>query len=175
MPLNSVVAHYSSDSTFAPRFLELINILSEIMNEVIVVTTNETLAGYVFSQDNVTLIARPNIGYDFYSYKVGLYKLIESHKLGDTFFINSSFLITDSTKFQKCLTQAINLLDKSDLVGITKSLQFSAHVQSYFLAIGEESLKTQWCKDWFASIEPRDSKTEVIYRYEIGLTTSRTN
>lgn len=172
MPLNSVVAHYSRDSTFAPRFLELINILSNIMDEVIVVTTNETLAGYNFCQDNVTLIARPNIGYDFYSYKVGLYKLIDSHKLGDTFFINSSFLITDSAKFQKCVSQAITLLDKSDLVGITKSLQFSTHVQTYFLAIGEESLKTQWCKEWFANIEPRDSKVEVIFRYEIGLTTT---
>lgn len=172
MPLNSVVAHYSRDNTFAPGFLELINILSKIMDEVIVVTTSETLAGYVFCQDNVTLITRPNIGYDFYSYKVGLYKLIESDKLGDTFFINSSFLITDSTQFQKCVLQVITLLDKSDLVGITKSFQFSTHVQSYFLAIGDQSLKTQWCKEWFASIEPRDSKIEVIYRYEIGLTTT---
>jgi rhamnosyltransferase len=167
---NSVVAHYSEDSTFTPSFVELINILSRNMDEVIVVTTNVSLSGYEFRQNNVSVTARPNIGYDFYSYKVGLNKLTESNRVGDTFFINSSFFITDSVQFENCILQAIEHLDQSDLVGVTKSLQFSTHVQSYFLAIKEQSLEAQWCKEWFSNIEPKDSKIEVIYMYEIGLT-----
>jgi len=172
MALYSVVAHFSRDNTFTPSFIELIDILSRNMDEVIVVTTNRTLADFDFCKENVSLIARPNVGYDFYSYKVGLSKLAESDKCGDTFLINSSFLITDPLQFEKCILNAISLLDQSDLVGITKSMQFSTHVQSYFLAIKEQSLGMQWCKDWFSSIEIRDSKFEVIFMYEIGLTTT---
>jgi rhamnosyltransferase len=139
------------------------------MEEVIVVSTNESLTGYKFHQSNVTLIVRPNLGYDFYSYKVGLSKLVASKKAGNVFFINSSFLVTNPIKFEESLISASKLLEDSDLVGITKSNQFSTHVQSYFFGINAKSLETQWLKDWFASIEPRNSKTEVIFMYELGL------
>ena len=166
----AVVAHYSEEGFFSSNFIEMVNLFANILDHVCVVTTNDSLSSVTFSKRNVSLISRPNLGYDFYSYKVGLNHLQETGKYGDVLFVNSSFLVTNFHLFEDCVLMALNLLDDSDLIGITKSRQFSVHLQSYFFIIKESVISKDWFMEWFSRIEPKNSKLEVIFSYEIGLT-----
>ena len=167
----AVIAHYSSENYFSSSFTQLVSVLANSLSEVVVVTTNQSLASFSTELTNVSIISRPNIGYDFYSYKVGWKYLYEQEKYGDVIFTNSSYLITNLELFNKAVSDVIRELDSSDLVGITKSSQFSPHIQSYFFGISELSQDSQWWKDWINDIQPKNSKIDVIFSYELGMTT----
>ncbi len=166
----AVIAHYSSENYFSSSFIKLVGVLANSVSEVVVVTTNQSLSSFSTDLTNVSIISRPNIGYDFYSYRVGWTYLYEQEKYGDTIFTNSSYLITNLELFNRAVEVAIHELDSSDLVGITKSSQFSPHIQSYFFGISERSQKSQWWRDWIYEIQPKNSKLDVIFSYELGMT-----
>jgi lipopolysaccharide biosynthesis protein len=168
--VNAIVAHFDSNNEFNSMFLNLLEVLASVVDSVVVVTTSNIDVSQYALHENVKCIVRPNIGYDFYSYRVGVNALEGSDHIDSILFINSSILITDKTKFQSTLIEMITALKNYKVVGYTCSLQIEMHIQSYLFAIRGECLFEKWFIDWSSSIRPLNSKMELILEFELGFT-----
>lgn len=112
---------------------------------------------------------RPNVGYDFYSYRVGVHLACADRNCSELFIVNSSILILDPSRF-RWLLQEISMPERRAPVrGLTESTQFSWHLQSYLLYFDLRRLPEDWVKQFFERVEPVNTKLEVILRYELGL------
>ena len=69
----AIVAHHDIQNSWDKNFLELLRVLSDTADRCIVVTTAKSMDLLPESLRHITLIKRPNVGYDFYSYRVGIY------------------------------------------------------------------------------------------------------
>lgn len=169
----AIVAHYDPDNIWDPNFIELLRTINEVTEHTIVVTTNEDIEDPPFELINTMLIRRPNVGYDFYSYRVGAYlALSQFSSVSGLFFINSSLLLLDSSRFKNLLEE----LSRTDIFcsvrGVTESWQISWHLQSYLIYFELGSLPSGWVQDFFNKIEPVNDKFEVVVKYEIGLSSA---
>ena len=67
----AIVAHFDADNKWQENFLQTLSIINKVVDKTILVTTSQNIDNLPLEFSNVKLIKRPNIGYDFYSYKVG--------------------------------------------------------------------------------------------------------
>jgi rhamnosyltransferase len=171
MKVVATIAYYGDPNNISleKNFFEIVRIFSKICSQVVIVSTSELKQGYIKNYTNVLIIKRPNLGYDFYSYRVGLNFLVDNYKFDKIFFVNSSFILLDSRKFRETLYKMIILLKNNNLIGLSKSSQISEHIQSYLLLISYEICKKRWFYDFINLITLQDSKLNTIIKYEIGL------
>lgn len=165
----AVVAHFSPFNRLDENFILLINCLEAKFDKVVLVSTSLLTEEDTLLFPSIKFIIRPNIGYDFYSYKVGYEYLKKNHVFGNILFTNSSFYILNEEVFKKTLTFAIELSKNFDVVGMTSSRQISWHLQSYFLLINKRLLREVAMNAFFRSIQPLNSKFDLILQYELGL------
>ena len=165
----AIVAHFDANSLLEQNFREVLSCLEYVCDRVILVTTSdidlESTAGF----SKLTVIKRPNIGYDFYSYRVGLQHAFCEPHLENVILANSSFAVLDPQRFTSALERMIALGSDNDAVGATSSLQFGWHLQSYLALVGRKVLHSKWFREFVTGIEPLDTKIETILHYEIGL------
>lgn len=165
----AVVAHFDPENRFDATFETLLDCLLQVCDHVLVVSTcSPTLPAKRFD-NRVECIFRPNAGYDFYSYKVGIQHITSKSWNGSLFLVNSSFLITDRNKFIATLKEIKAPNNDLDMTSVTQSLQMGYHLQSYLLHLSPDARNSAWFADWVCSIQPRNSKQEIIALDEIGL------
>ncbi|MGX5840649.1 rhamnan synthesis F family protein [Mesorhizobium sp. ArgA1] len=168
MSINAaIVAHFDPNGRFEDNFVELIACLRTEFCRVIVVTTSEI--GVVKEIPGVEVVRRPNIGYDFYSYKVGLNKLLSCERIDRIALVNSSIILLNEDAFGSALHEMLSMCGSYDAVGATSSLQFGWHMQSYLMIFGKSVLKSKWFQSFIEDINPLNSKMDMIFKYEIGL------
>ena len=166
----AIVAHFNENGGVDDSFTSVLESLCLIFDRIILVSTSPISSFEIKSYRNVKLIVRPNIGYDFYSYKVGLIALSDiAENVGTVTLINSSFFILDALKFQNALLSLIEGAKKFKVIGLTKSKQFSLHLQSYLITFDGAIIKANWFKEFFMGVNPLNSKDDIIFNYEIGL------
>lgn len=165
----AIVAHFDPNDSVEANFLDLLVCLSTTFDRTVLVTTSKVEPSLVYSFPNLTVITRPNFGYDFYSYRVGLTFALENWQIGSALLVNSSFAILSRDAFCNALKRMLELIDSHDVVGATESLQFSWHIQSYLMLLGSSVLGQAWFRAFLASIEPTNSKFDTIARFELGL------
>ena len=169
---SSVIAHYE-DEEFDSNFYSLVGIISEFCDQVVVVTTSPETVNVPDLPRNVQILRRPNLGYDFLSYRVGIKRLEELGKPnGPLLLVNSSFIVTDDCLFRNAVESALRpSIDEkqNEVVGLTTSRQFREHVQSYFVYLPEKVLALDSVRKFWAGVQPKSSKFEVIVSYELGL------
>ena len=117
------------------NFLDILSVINNLLDKTIVVTTSQKISNLPREFINVKLIKRPNIGYDFYSYKVGYSNVLEEKNVESILFINSSFFLLDRIKFRNTLKKIIRKGSAEKVIGITSSKQYFHHLQSYLLYI----------------------------------------
>jgi rhamnosyltransferase len=147
----------------------MLHILRRKIDKIIGVTTAVKISDFPSDLKTVRLIRRPNIGYDFYSYRVGIHAVLAEYSIEGIFLLNSSFLILNSTLFQDLIETMCDSDRKSGVRGLTASKQFGWHLQSYLIYFDVRNLPTAWLEQFFEKIEPVNSKFEVVLKYEIGL------
>jgi rhamnosyltransferase len=167
----AVIAHFDVDDKIDENFFHVIVSLEKVFDGVVFVTTSNIPAIQCQAFHKTTMIVRPNIGYDFYSYKVGIEYASKAFGGCDILLVNSSFFVSDSQKFERLLCTIIKEAQSHDVVGLTGSHQIAWHAQSYLLMLTEKVLAEKEVKDFFRAIVPLNSKFEVILNYEIGLST----
>lgn len=167
MNICAVVAHYDVDDKLDANFRVLLSALEQVCDLIILVSTSCIPAEEIPTGSKITTILRPNIGYDFYSYRVGLDEIERRGEASRVFIVNSSFFILNKEKFLAALNDMLRQ-DEMAAVGITSSHQISLHLQSYLLLIGKNVLTTTWFKGYISSIQPQNSKFETIVHYEVG-------
>jgi lipopolysaccharide biosynthesis protein len=117
--------------------------------------------------NKVTILRKPNVGYDFGSWSVGLLTFPEICQAKEVLLLNDS----NSGPFG-ALGELLNKMNESpyDITGITDSLQHRYHIQSYMMHFKNNSLKNKAMVAFWQNIRSQSKKFDVVLAYELGLT-----
>jgi len=165
----AVVAHYDPDNILDATFHAILENLESFCDRIILVTTASLAPESLPTSPKIKTICRPNIGYDFYSYRVGIVNLLAEGGCDRMLLLNSSYLITDSAVYGKTIEAMVQQLDHADVIGITESRQWQWHIQSYLVAMTEVTVRSTWFQSWLETISPCNTKFETILSGELGL------
>lgn len=166
----AIFAHFDRDNIVDDYVIYYLSKLHEFDCDTVFVSTSDL----PLSEQNkirqycVAIIIKENVGYDFMSYKTGLLSSCVRYKDYDELI-----LCNDSVYGPLFgLSEAFNAFDASpcDFWGITKSKEIAPHIQSYFLVFKKSVILSSALEDFFSTVSTLNSKTEIIERYEIGLT-----
>lgn len=115
------------------------------------------------------VVIRENIGYDFGSYKLGI-EFLRKHNIQ-----LRQLLITNDSVFGPFndLTAILNKATDFDIYGMTDSIDFLYHLQSYFIIYNQRAVNSKTFFDFWNSVqlfdkEMREFKVKIIEKYEIG-------
>jgi lipopolysaccharide biosynthesis protein len=118
-----------------------------------------------FVRDRVTVLRKPNLGYDFGSWACGLAWDPDISRAKHVMLVNDS-LLGPFAGFEKVLAGFHE--SKADVYGLTDTTQFGYHLQSYFLGFANGVLEEQAMGRFWMSIRDETNKQRVIQRNEIG-------
>ncbi len=116
--------------------------------------------------DDVAIVRRPNVGYDFGSWSAVLTTWPEVAAKDLVVLMNDS-LVGPLGPLDDLLARIE--ASSADVWGPTRGLHPCPHLQSYLLAFRRGVLGREPLRGFFAGIEPQASKQAVIDTYEIGL------
>jgi len=167
-----VYSHYDQDDEIQDFVLETIQRLAGNNLNIVFVSTSKIESCSNLNKLSTfchTIIERDNIGYDFGSYKTGIFHIHELDK-------NPQFLIITNDSVYGPLFPIDNIIRNAseyDLYGITDSIDGAYHIQSYFIIYNNNVLRSDHFWNFWNSVELIDKKTkdfklEIIKRYEIG-------
>lgn len=165
----AVVAHFDPDNVLDPTFHAILEDLEALCETIILVSTSQLGAGSVPTSKKIQTILRPNIGYDFYSYRVGIAAMQAQGGCDRMLLLNSSYLVTDNDRYRSTMAQMLERLDQVEIVGVTQSRQWQWHLQSYLLAMRGDTVSSNWFQSWLSAISPHNTKIETILSGELGL------
>jgi len=165
----AVVAHFDPDDVLDPTLHGILEDLEALCDSVVLVTTSRLASDDLLRSKKIQTICRPNIGYDFYSYRVGISAVLQQGGCDRMLLLNSSYLVTDNHQYRDTMATMLQRLDDVDIVGVTQSRQWQWHLQSYLIALRGESVASSWFLSWLSTISPRNTKIETILSGELGL------
>jgi lipopolysaccharide biosynthesis protein len=115
---------------------------------------------------NVTVLRRPNVGYDFGSWATALDKYPKIAEADQVLLLNDSL----AGPFQP-VDHLLRHFDESgaDVWGMTDTNQFGHHLQSYCLGFKRGCLREEPLARFWRDVRVEQSRDDVIWRYEIGL------
>jgi len=163
-----VIAHYHPSGRFARYLIELIVELRRRGATIVVVSTG---LSDVAAQEIATLahvIRRENVGYDFWSYRVGIDYLGDLSRFERLIIFNSSFLVLEP---RSLCSKFLDTAGDADLLGLTYSREHKPHIQSYWICFNSHRiLRSEAFAQWWREMTPISDRQLVIERYELGLT-----
>ena len=166
----AVIAQWSKDEVLSLSTNRLISQLINCGFEVVLVSACESRNPLVLDGEilnKVTILRKPNVGYDFGSWSVGLLTFPEICQAKEVLLLNDSNAGPFGT-----LGELLDKMNESpyDITGITDSLQHRYHIQSFMMHFKNNSLNHQSMVAFWQSIRSQSSKLDVVLAYEIGLT-----
>jgi lipopolysaccharide biosynthesis protein len=114
----------------------------------------------------VTVLRRSNVGYDFGSWSIALARYPQIAHARSALLLNDS-LAGPFDEIDDLLAQLE--ASAADVWGLTDTMQFGHHLQSYCLGFRRGSLDAAPVKRFWKDIRVEASKEAVIWRNEIGL------
>lgn len=164
----AIFAHYDKDDIVDNYVYYYLEELKKVCSVVHCVSTAKLNTAHIeqLNRKGINVTCRPNIGYDFMSYKLGLslYDLIDF----DEVVICNDSVYGPFQPLEKVFCSE-NVSD-CDFWGITDSFQTTHHIQSYFVAFRKQAVNTMQFKDFWAEVKTLNNKQDIIDDYEIGLT-----
>jgi lipopolysaccharide biosynthesis protein len=114
----------------------------------------------------VTVVRRPNIGYDFGSWATALDRFPAIATSPHVLLLNDSLV----GPFQP-IGHLLERFHQSaaDVWGMTDTTQFRHHLQSYCLGFKGGTLREPSLSRFWRAVRVESSREDVIWRYEIGL------
>ena len=164
----AIFSHFDINGIGDAYLEDIFKMLMENMDKVVVVTTSGIDDFPLVSHDKIDVIFRENIGYDFYSYRIGIEYLGSTVDFEQLVLLNDSFYINENFSFQEYLDNS----KSSDIYAITSSNQIAFHLQSYFLVFNRKSLRSLWFYRFWNSVYVYKNKLKIVLDYEINLTQS---
>lgn len=162
-----VFAHYDQDNKIDEYVYYYLRELLIVAEKLVFVTVSDISFEDIqrLNNLNIDVIKRENIGYDFYSYKVG----IESFDISD---FDELILCNDSVYGP--LFPMKTIIDKMenkkcDFWGITEGFKIHRHLQSYFVVYKKRVFDSSSFKDFWKNMKVLGDKDLIVERYEIGL------
>lgn len=165
----AVIAHWAPDSTVSRSVAELTRVLSANEYRVVVVSTAQGAGPLMWPNPQpagVTILRRPNAGYDFGSWATALDRYPAVAGADQVLLINDS-LAGPFEPIDDLLARFEN--SKADVWGMTDTAQFGHHLQSYCLGFKNQKLRAAPLAGFWQGIRVEPSRDDVIWHYEIGL------
>ena len=166
-----IIAHYHKKGQIRSDIVNLIKLFSRSFEKIIFVSTNLNLSEKKKIKKLAIIITRPNYGYDFYSWRVGINYL--KNKLGINldkkrilFLLPSSLLYIKPSKLLKEFDK-IKSFDNR-VISLSKSWEICEHIQSDLLIFSLNLLKEKKILDWWNKIKKFKSRQVIIFKYELG-------
>ena len=162
-----VIAHYHPQGRVADYMVNLVKHLARKSNTIVFVSTGINDAAIETIEAYARVIRRDNIGYDFWSYKLGIDELGDLAGLERLLLLNSSFIATDPESLTPYFFEPV----KGPLIkGLTFSHEVNPHIQSYLFSFETSDLiRSSAFKEWWENMQPINDKDEVVRRYECGM------
>ena len=161
------MAHFDPDGLVAPHVRRQIQAWLAAPADVTVVSTADLNdADRDWLNAHVQLIQRPNEGYDFLSYRVGLQAAGDLGAYDEVIVCNDSF-VGPLRPYAEIL-QEMSRRD-CDFWGVTRSDRIKRHVQSFFVVFRPQVTRSDAFRTFWAEMSPLATRTQVIRRYEVGL------
>lgn len=169
-PKLAVVAQWSKSEVLSLSTNTLITQLIENGFEVVLVSACESLNHLVLDESTlqrITIVRKPNVGYDFGSWSIGLLTFPEISQAEEVLLLNDS----NSGPFGT-IAELLNQMNESpyDITGITDSLQHRYHIQSFMMHFKNNSLTHKAMVTFWQNIRSQNDKFDVVLAYELGLT-----
>ena len=171
-PRIALLAHWSASARVTRSFATLVRELQLHGYRVAVSSTTEVPDALQWPEevdvdlDALSVIRRPNLGYDFGSWSVALELLPQAAAAERTIIANDSMAGPFTT-----LRPFLEAFDACslDAWALTDTEQAGRHLQSYFLGFCDGVLQDRALAHFWSHIRCEPHKQEIIHRYELGL------
>jgi|GEM_PF-493923 len=169
-----VLAHFDPGGDFDPHVLHAIRMYRQVADRLVVVSAGGHRLPAAAARLVDTFIPRPNVGYDFGSWRQGIAALPP-----DAF---DEIICVNDSVYGPVFDLAPALTDPrvahADLWGMVLSEQpprpdgppRRRHLQSWFFAMRRPLIESAAFERFWAAVVPVASKQQVIERYEVGMT-----
>lgn len=162
-----VIAHYHPAGRVPDNLFGLVRRLRRLTTRIVFVSTGIADDQVPRLAPLAQVIARENVGYDFWSYRVGIEALGDLSGVDRLVILNSSFI----TLFPKrLLAQFTAAVDEPKLRGLTGCQHPLPHLQSYCVMFeSREFLHSEVFRRWWAELTPLSNRAEVVEKQELGM------
>jgi len=157
-------AHHSKDNKITKSVYRQIENWIDCGWKVIVVDSSEDQ--YLPWPKEVSVIHKPNIGYDFGSWAIGLHTMPHLFDVNKVLFANSG-VVGPFWSFSN-LMRDFEETD-ADFWGLTSNSDIDWHIQSYWFGFSNGTLSREPMKSFWENISTQPTKKHIIVKYEIGM------
>ncbi len=164
----AVLAHWAPDPLVGRSATELTRALRRHQYRVVLVSSAEGDGPLAWTDrpPGVTVLRRPNVGYDFGSWACVLARYPQIAEAPRVLLLNDS-LAGPFEPIDHLLEQFH--MSEADVWGMTDTTQFSYHLQSYCLGFLKGILQETSLARFWRGIRVERSREDVILQYEVGL------
>ncbi|MDC8745786.1 rhamnan synthesis F family protein [Xanthomonas campestris] len=164
----AVVAHFDAEGLLTEFTRRLLDELLSHAERIVLVSTRLAPEQALGLDDRITVIVRENVGYDFYSFRTGIFAIEALYSYDELIIANDSVVTIDRGGIGKAFAQMHDV--DCDVWGMTESLQVTRHLQSYFLVFRKSAFFSNYFDRFWRNVRVLDDKWEIILSYEVGLT-----
>lgn len=166
--------HYDPDGVFDDHVVHALRQYRRLADRLVVVSTSARRLPPALEPIVDTFIPRENVGYDFCSWKAGLESLGDAAQFDEVVCANDSVY---GPLFDLAPAFSDPRIAAADFWGMCLSDQGTAgrgggpapHLQSWFFVMRRPLLESSAFRAFWKSVVPLDSKTDIIDRYELGM------
>ena len=162
-----VFAHFDRDDVIDPYVISYVSALSRF-GAVIFVSTSRLSDAEISKVQPYTIraICRPNIGYDFMSWQVGL-GLVGQRDLYDEIVTCNDSVYAPIFP----LGEMFEVMERSQAAywAVTSNSEVAPHLQSYFIAFRRPVFQSREFWQFWDDVGLQPSKRALIEAYEVGL------
>ena len=163
----AIIAHWSTSPVLTRSLRTYVREFVDAGYRVVLVSSCES--SYALRGDldpSVVVVRKPNVGYDFGSWAVGL-SLVPAAQTAAHVVLTNDSLVGPFASI-KPLLDAFEAT-RADVWGLTDTRQFRYHLQSYFLGFREGALGEPALQRFWAGVRHESSRDGFIKRGEVGL------
>jgi lipopolysaccharide biosynthesis protein len=170
-PKAAFVASYADSPRVSGSLARLVNDLDSAGYGVVLIRASDRTDELEWPKSHrvvPTVVHKPNLGYDFGSWAVGLHLFPALTRKSQVLLTNDSLVGPfDSEAFVRMLRDFDEC--PADVWGATSSLQFLPHLQSFFLGFRGGLLSRREFRSFWDSLPVETDKMKIVLRYELGL------
>ena len=165
----ALLVTHTATGAIKPQVEEYLRALADdgIATLLIVVTDRPVDLAPAVMETAAGVLIRENVGYDFGAWAHALTLHPEAYGAPILYLLNDSVVPASGGRLGRVLARV--RASDADLIGLTGSLEYRWHLQSYFLALKGRALSSFTLQHFFASAEVVDDKDDVIRRFELPL------
>lgn len=163
------VASYAPDGRVSPSVAALVDNLAERDYAVVLIRASESGDAPEWPglpPARVAVVRKPNIGYDFGSWAVGMDRFPRLARRDRVLLVNDS-LVGPFSGMETLLEDFED--SRCDAWGAVRSTETVPHLQSYFLGFRAGVLGDRVLRRFWSNLPLLDDKVAMVWAYELGL------